>query len=433
MKLLFIAPSAYLLGGVQDWLYLLTIGLREKGHEVIVAVPQDNHHKGNVYNHFYKGLKAIVFSNKTGTHEGRIRSISQVLLNNPVDIVVGVNIGDLYVAFARVKMKLGSTRLAMTLHAIEGAYYGDIGRYQSMIDAVITTNRLSEKIIRYLHLIDENRIFYAPYGVKTEIKVEEDTHDNMLAIAWVGRIDQEQKRVLDLIEIIRILEAKKISFRMSIAGDGPNLSAVKQRMDHWIRVGRISFAGFISKENLSKFYSDHNVLLITSEWETGPIVAWEAMTSGLAVVSSKYIGSKAEAALIEGKTALLYSIGATEEAAMQIIRLSNLKLRNRIAKQGREMALLRYSRDACLEKWEEVFKIMISRRTKTFRNQIGLGSTSSGRLDSMLGSDLAEILRVNLKRKGLCPNPGSEWPHSIYEYTNQKTLLSYAQSLDKDA
>ena len=35
---------------------------------------------------------------------------------------------------------------------------------------------------------------------------------------------------------------------------------------------------------LAQTYPLHHVLLITSSWETGPIVAWEAMAAGMAVV-----------------------------------------------------------------------------------------------------------------------------------------------------
>ena len=95
MKVLIIAPSAYILGGVQDWLYLLTNGLRNNGYTITVAIPNNRFHNGRRYNNYYKGINAVYFSNLTGTHQGRINALSRLLINTPADLILGVNIGDI--------------------------------------------------------------------------------------------------------------------------------------------------------------------------------------------------------------------------------------------------------------------------------------------------------------------------------------------------
>lgn len=434
MRILIVAPSAYLLGGVQDWLYLLTLGLRSRGSDVIVAIPNDTFHNGAIYNDYYPNINAIYFSNKTGTIEGRIRSLSKLLVNQPSDIIVGVNIGDLYEAYKRIFYRLGNTRIVMTLHAIEGDYLGDIGRYNYLLDGVITTNQLSRKIITELNLIENDRVFYAPYGVKTDHILVKQNMGNDLRIAWVGRLDNEQKRVSDLRNILRDLDEKKIPYILSIAGDGPHKVYLEKDLDFWIRTNRVRILGFLDKKELREFYEQHNILLITSQWETGPIVAWEAMISGLVIVSSEYVGYASEGALINEETALLYPIGSSREAADQLGRLLNPSLYQRLSKSGQRMAASRYSLESSLKSWERAFEVVLkTERTKKIPEKKSHSGEALSGLESKVGIRIGELLRVFLRRKGYCRDPGSEWPHSLYGYTNQQALLAYAKTLEQNA
>jgi glycosyltransferase involved in cell wall biosynthesis len=434
MKLLFVAPSAYLLGGVQDWLYLLTLGLRERGHTVDVAVPNNRFHNGILYNQYYQGINALYFSNLSGTSEGRIKSLVRLLLSRPADLIVGVNIGDLFEAYKRVLFLRKNIRLAMTLHAIEGDYLGDIGKYHSIIDGVITTNRLSERIVKELALIDAERIFYSPYGVESVYCNPLDGAGSSLRIVWVGRLDESQKRVSDLYGILKCLDRNGIDYILSIAGDGPSREELEEKLDFWIRKGKVRMLGFLEKQQLRLIYSEHNILLITSEWETGPIVAWEAMSAGLAVVSSKYVGHASERALINGDTALLYPIGSSDIAASQLERLCNPKLRRMISLNGQQMAVLRYSGKSCLNHWENTFRKIINSEKRTLRRDKGYYMNSAPkRILRIFSETMREKLRMLLKKEAYCFDPGSEWPHSLYGPTSQNSLLRYAEFLEANA
>jgi glycosyltransferase involved in cell wall biosynthesis len=434
MRVLIIAPSAYLLGGVQDWLYMLTLGLRERGYDIKVAVPNNIYHNGLLYNNYYIGIDAIYFTNRTGTSQGRVDALYRLIISNPTDIIVGVNIGDLYAAYQQAYHRLHQTRLIMTLHAIEGAYLGDIGKYCQQLDAVITTNKLSQKIVTRLGLIEENRVLYAPYGVMTDKSIVERTQDNILRIVWVGRLDNQQKRISDIPSILRSLDTKNISYVLSIAGDGPCKEVLEKDLQEWIEKDQVRLLGFLDKNRLNSVYNTHDILLITSEWETGPIVAWEAMLSGLVVVSSEYIGSSSEGALINEVTALLFPVGSSEVAANQISRLSEACFRENLSRNGRQMTLSRYSLDSSLASWDKAFSLVMESRPRKKKNTSRKQSLElAGRLDSCLGTRAGEFIRRYLGRKGYCRDPGSEWPHSYYGKTNSQALLKYAKSLDQNS
>ena len=384
----------------------------------------------STYNQTYTGLNAKSFVNTTGTAAGRQRALKRFLLDNPADLVVGVNLGCLYEAFANIASQLASTRLVMALHAIEADYFADVEMYAPILDGVITTNRLTQAMVNGLQVLPEERVLYAPYGV-IQGAVRTNESSKTLRIAWIGRIENSQKRVSDLRPILVELDRAKCDYRLSIAGAGPYLEELQNQLSSWTQSGKVHFEGFVPKNSVSEFLAKHDVFLITSQWETGPIVAWEAMIAGLVVVSSEYVGSLLEKALIHNSTALLYPIGDAQAASRQLARLSSETLRQELAQTGRRLALSRYTKQASLQAWETAFeRIMKLDRPVPSRPPMSQPPQAFGRLERILGQPLAELLRRVLPLKPFVPNAGSEWPHARHYIQDQTAILQYARTLE---
>jgi glycosyltransferase involved in cell wall biosynthesis len=433
-RVLFVAPSAYLLGGVQDWLYMTCLGLRERGHEVVVGVPNGKFHDAKRYNEYYTELEAISFTNRTRTREGRIRSLSSFLLCNRADIIVGVNIGDLYQSYIRVARELGGTKFVVALHAIETNYFLDIRKNAGFIDAVITTNRLSEQMVQRIGGIEKKRTFYAPCGIEEALFGQKKWNCDYLKqinIAWVGRIESGQKRVMDLVRIVRRLDLIGFKFRLSIVGEGPSEERLKKELEYWVRGGVVRFIGRMQKEDLHHFYRENDVLLITSVWETGPIIAWEAMAAELVIVSSRYIGSRLEGALVDGETALLYEIGDDVDAVRKIQSVYDPQVRRRIIRQAKEVIRKRYIKGNSLDKWEK--SLMKIAEWKKKENYDGLAIKEEtfglGRLEKVFGREVGEKLRYLIPGRQAI-DAGSEWPHSCHEIIDQAKLWQHATEIE---
>lgn len=436
LNILFIAPSAYLLGGVQDWLYMTCLGLREKGHKVNVGVPSGKYHNPRLYNQAFVGLDAIYFTNNTRTREGRIRCLKEFLLENRCDLIVGVNIGDLYEAYSRVSKELGETRLVLSLHAIETNYFLDIKAYNSMLDAVITTNRLSQRMVQEMGYIEKDRVYYAQYGIedsKVLQRIDTGVSQRNVRLAWVGRIEKKQKRVMDLIAIVQELDRNGSEYQLCIAGDGPDREELGQALRQCSRNPNIYMLGKLSKPELYKFYAQNDMLIITSEWETGPIIAWEAMAAGLVIVSSRYLGSKLEEALIDERTALLYEVGNASQASERIMRLYDSDLTATLTKKAKEVVTMRYSRKASIENWERILIAIVGREKKNKVDWVQHERRSikkpSGRLERLVGVDLNEKVRCIIPGRQ-ATDAGAEWPHSCHEIIDQRRIWEYAHRIE---
>jgi glycosyltransferase involved in cell wall biosynthesis len=440
-SILFVAPSAYCLGGVQVWLNKLILGLRtDPQWSAQLALPAGIHHDLPRYLRAYPELVALPLANPTGSAEGRRQAISKLLLAHNPDLVVGVNIADLYPAVRRARRMGYIGKVVFSLHGLAGDLLADIADEADLLDGVIATNRLSCRLVERLTALPPDRIFYAPYGVDlpnasaaTKRVDGEATDTEPLRILWVGRLEQEQKRVHDLKAILLALDRKRLPYQLTIAGDGPEQEALRQALQPWIVDQRVILAGALSSQiMISTVYPSQEVLLITSQWETGPIVAWEAMAAGLSVVSSAYIGSGYEAALQSGENCLLFPIGNSEEAASALARSADRHLREQLVQHGRELVHQRYTQEVSLQAWREAFRRVLASAPRTQINP-ETPLPPSGRLDRVLGASVANRLRRRLGLQFAHQSPGGEWPHTAHGEIREDSILEKAREIDATA
>jgi glycosyltransferase involved in cell wall biosynthesis len=435
VNLLFLAPSAYLLGGVQVWLAELVPGLRKRGWQVQVALASGEWHDVASYSRAFPELPVVAVDNPTGTEEGRLRSLGRLLEEQQPDLVVGVNIAALYPAVARLRSRGAFRgRTVMTLHGLQSDLLANLAAQRKVIDAVIATNRLACALCCEEAGMPENRVLYAPYGVDVDprpmVPPPGGPPGGPLRIAWIGRLIEAQKRVLDLPAILGQLDRRNLDYRLSIAGGGPDAAAMETVLAPWIRRGTVRLLSRLDAEALrSQVYANHHALLITSNWETGPIVAWEAMAAGLAVVSSRYVGHRLEGALEDGINALLFDVGDASGAADQLERLNDPGLRARMVEAAHRLVRERYTRGASLLAWDRALQDALALPPLPSPDPAP-PLPARGRLDRWLGAARAEDLRQLLGLRFRHPEPGSEWPHAEGEGGDEALLLRMAAAME---
>jgi glycosyltransferase involved in cell wall biosynthesis len=433
-KLLFIAPSAYTLGGVQAWLAALVPGLCRIGWQVRVALPEGDCHSYHSYRKVYPELPTVPILNRSGSGEGRVRSLCGLIQTEQPDLVVGVNIADVYPAIGRLRERgVFSGQVVMTLHAIEAALLANLRSNGKVIDAVVATNRLTCALCSDEAGFAADRVLYAPYGVPVgPLPQGRCLPADPLRLAWVGRLEQPQKRVHDLRSILEQLDACGLRYILSVAGDGPEAVPLAEHLAPWLRRGVVRMAGTLSTEALrNDFYPNQDVLLITSSWETGPIVAWEAMAAGMVVVSSRYVGSRLEGALQHGHTALLFDVGNARQAVAELQRLLEPACMARISAAGHALVGSRYSSEASLAAWRQAFVTTLSLPVLP-AVPAAAAPAHAGRLDRWLSPGRAEDLREALGIRFRHGTPGGEWPHTDRIGEDEGALLLRGAALEAD-
>jgi glycosyltransferase involved in cell wall biosynthesis len=438
---IFVAPSAYPLGGVQTWLDSTVIGLCERGWDAKAALVSGRQHNVDRYLEAHAALPHMSVENRTGSWQGRVNAIANAVLAERPDVAVSVNIADTFAGVAQARRRDSSlkTLAVMSIHAIQEDFLDDLGRERSIIDGVVYTNQLVGKLAEARGYPFE-RLRYAPYGVDLpERWAERRTArlnqllgaESPIRLAYVGRFDQSQKRILDLAALCDLLVGSGVNFELWIAGAGPDENELRDSLAKHTSDERVRWLGQVAAAEVAQTVYEHvDVLLNPSHWETGPIVIWEAMAHGVAVVSSRYIGSGAEAALVHEANCMLHEIGNMSEAAQCVLRLQNNGYRLQLCQSASVLIRSRYERKRSVDMWKNALAAHIKMGRHDNGSAGNIAFIPHGRLDRWFGAARAEQMRRALGLKFDHSDAGGEWPHSYGNNSSHADFYLEALNLD---
>lgn len=424
---LFLAPTVSIWGGVQTWLDQTARSLRAAGWRVVVGLcGGPRFHDARAYAAAHPELAWLEVRCLTGTPEGRAQAVLRVLERAHPDVFAVVNVGDAVEAARRWKgTRVGrGCRVVFTVHGFSPPQLAEIAERSGTIDRVVTTNRLTQRIVVDLCRVDPGRVGYAPYGAEAPLNGFDAGKPDLLRIGWLGRFEETQKRVSDLGQVLLGCAAAGLEFTCDLAGDGPELPALRARLAPLVAAGRVTVRGHVPREELYRsFYPGLDILLLTSSWETGPIVAWEAMRHGAAVVSTQYRGLQEEGALKDRLNCLIAPVGDVSGLVGHIVALgSDHGRRERIAAEGRRLAEVRYSIEASGEAWDRELRIAVD--APPVSPQGVPPGRASGRLDRLVGNYGAELARRVLGRRAKPREEADEWPHAAASLERSTAMRS---------
>ena len=148
------------------------------------------------------------------------------------------------------------------------------------------------------------------------------------------------KRPIDCVEILARVRHEGVNARLVMVGDGPELSAVRYRGEQLGMNGNIGYVG--KQANIADYMGVADVFLLPSELESFGLAALEAQACETPVIATR-IGGIPEV-VTDGETGFLSDIGDVEKMSGDVLRLlGDDELRKAFGRQGRELALSRYS------------------------------------------------------------------------------------------
>ncbi|HTT16349.1 MAG TPA: glycosyltransferase family 4 protein [Thermoplasmata archaeon] len=150
-------------------------------------------------------------------------------------------------------------------------------------------------------------------------------------LLFVGPLEREQKGIDLLVEVGRQLLRARADLRLTIVGAGRDIGLVEGLVREG--AGRVRYRGFVPETELAGIYAEADALLLPSRAESFSLVALEAFTQGVPVVSfdlpgladvmSVYPEGRAPAfdpAACTTRVLALYDLRAREPAAYERLR-----------------------------------------------------------------------------------------------------------------
>jgi len=266
-------------GGSTTWALFAARGLKGLGHAVEVFCFTKNHPMHREFQDI--GVPVHTADEERAIFEDRLELLYERLRRqepNVIFAVLGVEPLELF-RYAPP----GVLRVAMVHDRVPEAFEA-IKLHQPHVDHLVLLAK---------HLIEDARQFvpdlpstYLAHGVpiSPNMPLRQPNPDSSLKILYYGRIDQSAKQVRMFPIIWRGLKERKISFRWTIHGHGPEEGYLREQMAAGVESGEIIFSKPVHYDALDAIIAQHDVYLLASRFEGGPLTLLESMARGLVPV-----------------------------------------------------------------------------------------------------------------------------------------------------
>jgi glycosyltransferase involved in cell wall biosynthesis/GT2 family glycosyltransferase len=185
--------------------------------------------------------------------------------------------------------------------------------------------------------------------------------DAVPIVLYAGRICA-QKRPQLFVETMRQLDARGVPFVAVVAGDGPDLAALRASVTTHGLDRRVRFVGAVAPERVQALVSAADVVFLPSEMEGIALVLFEAMARGVPVVAAD-VGGQAE--VVTSECGVLIPPGATElnayVAALEELLRDPVR-RREAGRHGRERIQREFTAAAMGARVDEYVRRAVARR-----------------------------------------------------------------------
>lgn len=280
MKIVIIDTTVHgkMIGGGHLMVVPLLEGLKRRGHDVhFVSADTPNPI-------IYEEIRATGVSrhkrlwNLESLVEDSTRPFSTWLNEVKPDVHLISSSGDLgWTVFPFLDPKIATLTIG---HNDAETFYAPVRHYAKFLTRAIG---VSEEICR--KYVDEcrmspERVEWIPYGVETSDDAPVTQPSGALRLAYVGRFENAQKRIGDIVAIIKRLGESGVDFRFDMVGDGEETVNVRAALEDEIASGHVVLHGWVGSEDVIRILGSSEVFILASAYEGFCISLIEAMANG---------------------------------------------------------------------------------------------------------------------------------------------------------
>ncbi len=395
---------------MEVWMADIAAALEKRGWGVTVALAEGlRFHDPERYIAEYPFGNVIGIDGKSGYRECRILNVLNILRKTEPDVAIPVGLADALYATALYKKTGGQCRLVACVHGQNMNIIDDLDLCKGYIDRAVSVSRKGCQTIRDRVPDLGERVIHIPTGVPAPTR-ERKLDRAAMHVAYVGRLDNGEKRIFDLVPLVKQLKGMKIVIH--IVGGGIDEVELRALLDQEAKNERVIFHGKMARSRLyESIYPKIDALLVFSPSEGGPITAWEALAHGVIPVVSDFNGREAEGVLIHRKNALVFPVGDIK-AAEQALRMVMMWKTDKPRAEVKPSLPDEYRQDAFSRSWDNRLRECIYDVNRYAEGELPSmlsgGRISQLRLGMALSCRLRKLFGGNFHHK----EPGGEWPHA---------------------
>ena len=437
-KLLICSQSHNVHGGVENIINDLCLELPQRGWKTLLALGKGARYNDiSKYRNQYPNIPIIEIDGTKGTRQSRVESLVKIIKQVKPDIVLSARLFDAYAAMNKLKKRNRQLYFAVTVQSYEPPYFYDINLFRKTVDLCITSGNMIKQGIIHQSKLPANIVVSIPGGARSPKKnVKQRSPGKILRIGYVGRLEQEQKRISDIIPLLQELDQERFFYQFDIVGTGPAEDKLREKLKHWINIGRVIFHGWQQQSELyNKFYPAMDCLVHFAHTEGVTIAPREAMVHGVVPIISQFIGLKTEGHFLHNINALTFPVGDIDTAIANIKRLiTEPELMNFLSLNAMRSQTGVYSFEGSMDAWAQALDECV-RQPPMPEMKKKPNLPPDGRLTRYgFPPWLAQRVRDFFGKKFVHSDPGSEWPtqSGLMIVEDQTAILRYAENYENE-
>jgi glycosyltransferase involved in cell wall biosynthesis len=252
------------------------------------------------------------------------------------------------------------------VHADGPAFYSPLKHYAQFIDCAVGVSKSIQDRIFAECSVPPSRGRHIPYGVPLLSAADmqersERTADEPFHLAYLGRLVQGLKRVLDLIPLATELKRRGVRFELNLIGDGEERGALAAGFAAAQVSSEVRFWGWLSPAQVRQRLRELDAVVLLSDSEGLPLALLESMGHGVVPIVTR-IKSGLTEVVREGDNGFLVEVGDMSTFADRVAllakdreRLSQMRLKAWETSQD-------FSLDKMVTAYEHTFKQLAAAR-----------------------------------------------------------------------
>jgi colanic acid/amylovoran biosynthesis glycosyltransferase len=334
------------LGGSTTFLLNLGSELLRLGHRVQIWTMEQESPLARDFEE--RGLPISWIGRKGSIFEDRIREcLHELSIFQPTTLVA--NLGP--EAFEVLRYAQGSVTKVGIIHSDDPKVYRCLKPYFGLTDFVVG---VSQEICRRLGeecAIAPERMRMIQCGIELPEEAARTRRDpELLRVLYLGRLDQEQKRVHLFEPITKLLQKLGTNFRLTIVGDGPERSWLAEMIERNALSGWIELKPAIPYSEVAGLFKKFDVFLLPSAFEGLPLSLLESMAGGIVPVITRLPNSSDK--VVNASNGILVEAENTNGYAEAIDRLARDRdLLEELSEGARRTITEHYSIRTMAQQW----------------------------------------------------------------------------------
>jgi glycosyltransferase involved in cell wall biosynthesis len=341
-----------LLGGAQMFLVNLMPGLVSRGHEVHLVCGRPDERLSEAIESSGAVVHTDVWDGSKLVDDAAHSVADWVNKLRPDAFVVSVSPDIGWVVLPHLAPAIATLTIG---HNDEETFYAPVRHCARFLTrAVGASDEIRRKYIKDCGMA-ASQADWIPYGVQTSNGAPVTAETGPIKLIYVGRFENVQKRISDVVAIIKKLTEAGVDFEFDLVGDGEEMPSVRSALARESVAGNVRLHGWLDSAKVIERMRSSEVFVLASAYEGFCISLTEAMANGCTpVVSDIKSGNKQLVA--DGENGFIVPVGDVDGFVARIRALANDRGRlsaMRIAawETGRE-----YSVDRMVTNYVECFE-----------------------------------------------------------------------------